>query len=91
MSGKQSSHIMLVTDQENSGDGSFELGHRRQRLRDLLVCVWTRFFVVLLCRRLLRRGRRWRGCATFLDMGIFGSHADSVEVEVSGKTSSRVG
>jgi hypothetical protein len=77
---KQSGHVLLVADQEDSRDGTLELGDRRHCLRDVSVCVRARFFVVLFCRLFFRRGRSWGSYPTFLDMGVFRSHFD-VKIE----------
>jgi len=74
---EESSHVLLVTDQEDSRDGTLELGDRRHCLGDVSVCVRARFFVVLLRRLFFRRGRsRRERHPTFLDMRVFGSHVD---------------
>ena len=48
---KESSHVLLVTDQEDSRDRTLELGDCGHCLRNVSVRVWARFFVVLLRRR----------------------------------------
>lgn len=88
MGGEESSHVLFVTDQEDSRDGTLELGDCRHRLRDVSVSVWTRFLVVLF-RRLFSRGGSSRGCCpTFLDMGVFWRHA-GVEVGGDGREGER--